>query len=145
MINKATIVGRLGQDPETRFTQGGTAVCNFSVATDERWKDASGEQKEHTEWHRIVVWGKLAENCQKYLTKGRQVYVEGKIKTREWEDRDGNKRHTTEIIASEVKFLGSKGEGGGSSSGEPHADSAYADSGSSGGEDQSFNDDDIPF
>lgn len=135
MINKATIVGRLGQDPETRFTQGGTAVCNFNVATDESWTDAAGDKKEHTEWHRVVVWGKLAENCQKYLSKGRQVYIEGKIKTRAWEDKDGGKRTTTEIIAHEVKFLGSKSENSQSGgSGEPPTNF-----------DQSFNDDDIPF
>jgi len=109
MINKVTLVGNLGRDPEMRYTQSGTAVANFTVATSEKWKDKnSGEMQERTEWHRIVVWGKLGEICGQYLSKGRQVYIEGRLQTREWEDKDGNKRYTTEVVANEMKMLGTK-------------------------------------
>lgn len=140
-INKAIIIGNLGADPELRYTQSGQAVGNFRIATNEKWKDKDGDMQERTEWHRIVVWGKTAENCEKYLAKGRQVYVEGRLQTNEWEDKDGNKRYTTEIVAQTVQFLsggdggGQRGDRGGSSSSsdpETHFD-------------QSFNDDDIPF
>lgn len=110
-VNKAIIVGNLGRDPEIRYTANGQAVANFSVATSESWKDKqSGEDVERTEWHRIVVWGKLAELCSQYLAKGRSAYIEGQLQTREWEDKDGNKRQTTEIKAHTVQFLGGKGE-----------------------------------
>jgi len=113
-INKAILVGRLGSDPEVRYTPSGVAVANFNIATSEEWKDKdSGEKKERTEWHRIVAWSKLGEICGEYLSKGRQVYVEGRIQTRSWEDRDGNKRYTTEIIASDVQFLGGRDAGPG--------------------------------
>jgi single-strand DNA-binding protein len=109
MINKAIIVGNLGRDPEVRKTQGGTAVCNFTVATTERWKDKStGEMQERTEWHRVVAWGRLGEICGQYLAKGRQVYIEGALQTREWEDKNGSKRWTTEINAKEMKMLGGR-------------------------------------
>lgn len=117
-INKAIIVGNLGADPEVRYTQDNTAVATISVATSEKWKDANGEQKEKTEWHRIVAWGKTAENAQKYLSKGSKIYVEGPIETRSWEDKDGVTRYTTEIKALKLQFLDSKGSGGGS--GVPH-------------------------
>lgn len=108
-INKVILIGRLGQDPEVRYTPDGTAVANFSIATSDEWKDKnSGEKRERTEWHRIVAWRKLGEICGEYLSKGRQVYIEGRIQTRSWEDKDGNKRYTTEIIASDVQFLGSR-------------------------------------
>jgi single-strand DNA-binding protein len=111
MINKAIIVGNLGRDPEIRYTASGMAVANFTVATSERWKDKnSGEMQESTEWHRIVAWGRLAEICGEYLSKGRQVYIEGRIQTREWDDKDGNKRWTTEIVAREMKMLGQRGD-----------------------------------
>ena len=111
MINKAILVGNLGRDPEVRYTPSGTAVANFTVATSERWKDkASGEMKEQTEWHRIVAWGRLGESCGEYLSKGRQVYIEGRIQTRSWE-KDGVTRYTTEIVAQEMKMLGSKDSG----------------------------------
>ena len=117
-VNKSIILGRLGQDPEVRYFQDGTAVCNFSLATSETWKDkATGKKKERTEWHRIVTYRATAENCGKYLAKGRQCYVEGKLKTREWTDKDGIKRYTTEIEADMVQFLGSAGDGGQSSGG----------------------------
>jgi single-strand DNA-binding protein len=104
-VNKAIVVGNLGADPDLAHTQSGKPVVNFSVATTERWRDAQEQQQERTEWHRVVAWGQLAENCAKYLAKGRQVYVEGQIQTRKWEDRDGNTRYTTEIQARQVTFL----------------------------------------
>lgn len=108
-VNRAIIVGHLGSDPETRFTQSGTAVCNFSVATSESWKDKqTGEQKESTEWHRVCVWGKLAEICQEYLKKGSQVYIDGKLQTRKWQGKDGQDRYTTEIIGNEMQMLGGR-------------------------------------
>ena len=111
-INKAILVGRLGRDPETRYTPAGKAVTNFTMATSETWKDDSGERQERTEWHRIVIWGKLAETAAKYLSKGSQVYIEGKLQTREWTDKDGQKKYTTEIVASSLVMLSGKGEGG---------------------------------
>ena len=112
-VNKAIVVGRLGRDPEVRYTPSGMAVANFSVATSEEWKDKdSGEKKERTEWHRIVAWRRLGEICGEYLRKGSQVYIEGKIQTREWEDRDGVKRYTTEIVAQTMQMLGSASRGG---------------------------------
>jgi len=110
-VNRVSILGHLGADPELRNTKGGTAVCNLRVATSEKWKDRDGNMQEKTEWHRIVVWGKQAESCGKYLSRGRQVFVEGSLETREWNDRDGNKRQTTEIKARNVVFLGSGGGG----------------------------------
>jgi single-strand DNA-binding protein len=109
MINRATLIGNLGRDPETRYTQSGTAVGNFSIACSEKWKDKnSGEWKERTEWINIVAWGKLAEICGEYLSKGSQVYIEGRIQTRKWQDKEGTDRYTTEIVASEMKMLGGK-------------------------------------
>lgn len=107
-VNKVIILGRLGQDPELKHTPNGNAVCNFSLATSESWKDKnSGEKKEKTEWHRVVVWGKLAELCGEYLSKGREVYVEGKLSTRSWDDKNsGEKRYATEVNGSTVQFLG---------------------------------------
>ncbi len=109
-VNKAIILGRLGRDPELRYTQGNTAVCNFSVATDESWKDQSGQMQSRTEWHRIVVWGRQAEIANQYLRKGRQVFIEGRIQTREYQDRDGNQRKSTEIVAREIHFIGGQGD-----------------------------------
>lgn len=107
-VNKAIIVGTLGQDPELKQTQSGTAVCSLSVATNERWKDKqTGEQKESTEWHKVVLWQRLAEIAAEYLTKGSQVYIEGKLQTRKWQDKDGNDRYTTEILGQELQMLGS--------------------------------------
>lgn len=107
-VNKAIIVGRLGADPELRTTNNGMAVCTLSVATSESWMDKqSGQRQERTEWHRIVVWGKQGENCAKYLSKGRQVFVEGRLQTRSWEGQDGQKRYTTEIVANNIQFLSS--------------------------------------
>jgi single-strand DNA-binding protein len=106
MKNSVNIMGNLGADPEVRYTQSGTAVCNMRIATNERWTDKEGQKQERTEWHRVVVWGKSAENCGKYLAKGRLVDITGKLQTRQWDDRDGNKRYTTEIVANNVTFLG---------------------------------------
>jgi single-strand DNA-binding protein len=112
-VNKVIILGRLGQDPELKYTPSGAAVCNFSLATSESWNDkATGQKQERTEWHRIVVWGKLAELCNQYLSKGRQAFVEGKIQTRSWDDKDGNKRYTTEIAANTVQFIGGQASQG---------------------------------
>lgn len=112
-LNKVILIGNLGQDPEVRYTPSGAAVANFSIATSESWTDKSGERQEKTEWHRIVVWGKQAELCGEYLRKGRSVCIEGRIESRDWQDRDGNKRTTVEIKAQSVTFLGGRGEMGG--------------------------------
>ena len=110
-VNKVILVGRLGRDPETRYTSGGQAVANFTLATDESYKDRAGERQKRTEWHRIVLWGKLAEIAQQYLKKGMLVYVEGRIQTRQWEDkRDGQKRTTTEIVGNVMRMLTSRAE-----------------------------------
>src|SRR6202049_2003828 len=111
-VNRAILVGRLGRDPETRYTSGGQAVCNFTLATDETYKDRAGERQKRTEWHRIVVWGKQAEIAQQFLRKGSLVFVEGRIQTRQWDDREGQKRTTVEIVANNFRMLGGRGEGG---------------------------------
>lgn len=111
-LNKAMVIGRLGADPEVRYTQSNTAVATLSVATTERYKDRNGEQQENTEWHRIVAWGRLAEICQQYLRKGSLAYFEGPIQTREWEDKEGQKRYTTEIKALNMQMLDSRGSQG---------------------------------
>ncbi|MGI9431476.1 MAG: single-stranded DNA-binding protein [Myxococcota bacterium] len=116
-VNKAILVGNLGRDPELRYTANGQPVCTFSLATTENWMSREGKREERTEWHRIVVWGKAAENCANYLAKGRQVYLEGRIQTNEWEDKEGQKRKTTEINAQTVQFLGNRGGGGGGGQG----------------------------
>ena len=109
-VNKVILVGRLGRDPESRFTASGQAVCNFSLATDRSYKDRNGQTQKQTEWHKIVAWGKLAEICQKYLKKGSQIFVEGRIQSRQWEDQQGQKRTSFEIVAGEMRMLGSRGE-----------------------------------
>jgi single-strand DNA-binding protein len=109
-VNKVILVGRLGRDPEMKYTPSGAAVAKFSVATDEVFKDRSGEQQKHTEWHNIVAWNKLAEICGQYLTKGKQVYIEGSIRSKQWEDQAGNKRTSYEIIASRMQMLGSRAD-----------------------------------
>ena len=119
-VNKVIVVGNLGKDPETRFLPDGKAVCNFSVATTDTWKDkATGEKKEATEWHRVSSFGRLAEICGEYLKKGSQVYIEGKLRTRKWQDKEGQDRYTTEIIADAMQMLGSRSGMGG---GEPRAE-----------------------
>lgn len=110
-LNKAMLIGRLGKDPEIRYTQDGSPVANFSLATSDFWTDKSGTRQEKTEWHNIVAWKRLADLSKRYLAKGRQVFVEGRIRTRDWDDKDGNKRRTTEIIANQIVLLGSRPEG----------------------------------
>ena len=111
-VNKVILVGRLGTDPEVRYTNNGKAVAKLSLATSENWSDKEGQRQERTEWHRIVVWGKLGELCGEYLKKGRQVFIEGRLQTRSWEDKEGQKKYTTEIVAQNVQFLGGRGENG---------------------------------
>jgi single-strand DNA-binding protein len=111
-VNKVILIGNLGADPEVRYTPSGTSVANFRIATSEQWTNKDGEKEERTEWHKIVAWGRLGEICGEYLHKGKQVYIEGKLQTRSWEDRDGNKRYTTEVIAYTMQMLGSAGKGG---------------------------------
>ena len=120
-LNKAILIGNLGRDPEVRYTPGGLAVANFSMATSETWTNKEGEKETRTEWHRIVAWGKLGEICGEYLSKGKQVCIEGRIQTREWEDKEGNKRYTTEITASQMLMLGSR-ESAGESRPSPSSD-----------------------
>src|SRR5438067_1484831 len=116
-VNKVILVGRLGRDPETRYTSGGQAVANFSVATDETYKDKSGERQKRTEWHKIVVWGKQAEIAQEYLQEGSLIFIEGRIQSREWQDKEGQKRTSFEIVASNFRMLGGRPEGAAASAG----------------------------
>lgn len=135
-VNKVLLIGHLGRDPELRYTPNGTAVANFTLATNEAWTDKAGEKQERTEWHRIVVWGKQAQIVSEYLQKGKQVFVEGSLQTREWNDREGNKRQTTEIRAQRVIMLGrgeARAEAGAAAPDETPAREARA------------TDDDIPF
>ncbi len=165
-VNKVIIIGNLGAKPELNYTKGGTAVTTLSVATNERWSGQDGEKNERTEWHRIVVFGRTAENCCQYLDKGRSIYAEGRLATRDWEDKDGNKRYTTEIVANTIQFLSGDGGGGGGGysddgggSGPPSrggggggggarssgGGGGARQSGGGGGYEPSFEDDDIPF
>jgi single-strand DNA-binding protein len=137
-VNKVILVGYLGRDPEVRFTKSNQAVASFSLATTEKWTGKDGNKEERTEWHRIVAWGKLGEICGEYLEKGKQVYIEGRLQTREWEDNDGNKKQTTEIVANIMTMLGQAGSGSAPSGG------SQGSSGAQGGPDD-FDDDDIPF
>lgn len=109
-VNKVILVGNLGADPEVRFTQGGQTVANLRLATTERWTDRNGQKQEATEWHRVVLFGKQADVARQFLTKGRQVYIEGRIRTRQWQDQQGQKRYTTEIVTTNMQLLGSRGE-----------------------------------
>lgn len=148
-VNKVILIGNLGKDPEIRYTQSGTAVANFTLATTESWGGKDGQEKqEKTEWHNIVVWARLAEICNQYLSKGRQVYIEGRIQTRKWEDRDGNTRYTTEIVARDMQMLGGRGDndftgGGGGGGGGEMSDAAPSEPAP--GPDAGVSDDDIPF
>ena len=144
-VNKAILVGNLGKDPEVRFTGSGKAVCKFSVATTTSWNDTEGARQERTEWHNIIVWGKQGEACGKFLSKGRQVFVEGEIRNRSYDDKDGNKRYITEIVAQNVRFLGG-GSGGGArgGAGDPGLPEEPA-VGMGGGGAAAADDDDIPF
>jgi len=135
-VNKVILIGNLGRDPEVRYTQNGTAVANFTLATNEVWNDKSGARQEKTEWHRIVVWGKQAEIAREHLSKGKQVYIEGSIQTRQWDDREGNKRTTTEIKAQRLMMMGR------ADAGESRMDAAAPPPGDEPGPPP---DDDIPF
>jgi single-strand DNA-binding protein len=153
-VNKVILVGRLGRDPETRYTSGGQAVANFSVATDESYKDRNGERQKRTEWHKIVVWGKQAEIAQQYLKKGSLVFIEGRIQSREWQDKEGQKRTSFEIVANNFRMLGGRGDsmaagaGAGAVAGGARSDdfehSAPSDEPYSGGGPE-ISDEDIPF
>lgn len=148
-VNKVILIGRLGRDPEVRYTASGMPVCNFSLATDSAWKDKSGEQKQQTEWHRIVAWNKLAEICGEYLTKGKQVYVEGSIRNKEWEDKQGGgKRTGYEIVIRDMRMLGSRADSGrmDAASQEPVSrDSSPAESAPEPAPEPDITDEDIPF
>ena len=141
-VNKVILVGNLGQKPEMRYTQTNTAVATLSIATSESWKDKdSGEQREKTEWHRVVFFGKLAEIAEQYLDKGSQLYVEGKLQTRKWQDKEGNDRYTTEILGNEMNMLGgrqSAGDGGAYDQSQPASQSAPSQS-------SQISEEDIPF
>jgi single-strand DNA-binding protein len=134
-LNKVQVIGYLGGDPDMRYTTSGSAVANFSIAVSRSWKDKSGQQNEETEWFRIVAWDKLGEICNEYLAKGSRVYIEGRLATRKWTDKEGNDRYTTEVVASDMIMLDSRGEGG------------SGGNGSKGGRNvpQEMTDDDIPF
>ena len=148
-INKAIIVGNLGRDPEVRYTANGNAISNITVATTESWKDKqSGERQEKTEWHRVVFFGRLAEIAGEYLKKGAQVYIEGRLQTRKWEDKSGQERYTTEIVASEMQMLGSRGGGTSGAPDDDYSGAAPSATDSSGGGTSGGDpdlDDDIPF
>jgi len=157
-VNKVILLGRLGKDPELKYTPSGQAVTKFSLATSERWKDkGSGEFQERTEWHNIVCWSKLAETANQYLTKGSSVYIEGRLQTRSWEDKENKRHYMTEVIVNEMVMTGGRGEGGGSSRGESsgggraaHAASAPGSAHDEGdrfpsGPPTEITDDDIPF
>lgn len=142
MINKVILIGNLGADPEIRYTQSGDPVANFNIATTEKWKGKDGQMQEQTEWHKIVAWRRLAEICGEYLSKGSKVYVEGKLQTRKWQDKNGNDRYTTEIVARDMKMLSPRGTTGEYNSGG-QGQGEY-------GDDQSFQEpppvgDDVPF
>lgn len=151
-INKVILVGNLGQDPEVRYTANGTAVANLRIATSETWRDKqSGEQRENTEWHTVVLFGKTAEIASQYLKKGRQVYIEGRLQTRKWQDKSGNDRFSTEVVANDMQMLGGGGPGGGGSASYDDGPAMSRGGGQSAPPQQrepagqSFEDDDIPF
>ena len=141
-LNKVMLIGNLGKDPEVRYTAAGTAVASFALATSERFKNKNGEWEEKTEWHNVTLWARLAEIAGEYLSKGKTVYIEGRLQTRKWQDRDGKDRYTTEIVGEKMQMLSGKGEGGGGRQGAGRA----AESQEPGYEEPVFNpDDDIPF
>ncbi|HYX93283.1 MAG TPA: single-stranded DNA-binding protein [Myxococcaceae bacterium] len=150
-VNKVILIGNLGAAPEVRFTPSGQAVANFRIATSESWTDkGSGQKQERTEWHRIVVWGKLAELCGEYLAKGRQCFVEGRLQTREWTDKEGKKNYTTEVVAQNVVFLGGRAEGAGAGMGARRGEDfgpppPGMDEAGPGGAPPQGTEDDIPF
>jgi single-strand DNA-binding protein len=137
-VNKVILVGRLGRDPETRYTGGGQAVANFSVATDETYKDRNGERQKRTEWHKIVVWGKQAEIAQQYLKKGSLIFIEGRIQSREWQDKEGQKRTSFEIVATNFRMLGGRAEGAAAGAGGGSRGAGSGDDFDSGPSDESL-------
>jgi single-strand DNA-binding protein len=139
-VNKVIIIGNVGANPEVRYTPSGSAVANFNVATNEAWKDSNGNQQERVEWHRIVAWGKLGEICGEYLKKGSHIYLEGRLRTRSWEDQNGNKRYTTEILASDIQMLDKKPQNTGQEVEVPSASATKSSSSPN-----SVGDDDLPF
>lgn len=136
-VNKVILIGNLGSDPELKYTPEGVPVVNFSLATSESWNNREGTRQERTEWHRIVMWRKLAEIAGKYLRKGSKIYVEGKLQTRSWDDQNGQKRYTTEVVANEMQMLDARGEGSGPPAAEPGAPPDYPP--------PDKQDDDLPF
>jgi len=149
-VNKVILVGNLGRDAELRYTPGGAAVATLNMATTENWTDKSGQKQEKTEWHRVVFWGKVAESLTEYLTKGKQIYIEGRLETRQWNDKDGNKRYTTEIKGDKIVLLGGgggRGGGGGMSRGGGEESMGGGQPSHGGGDipDTPLTDDDIPF
>jgi len=148
-VNKVILVGNLGADPELKYTPSNRPVCNLSVATNEVWKDKSGQKQEKTEWHRVNVWGEQAENCSKFLAKGRSVYVEGRLQTRSWDDKEGKKRYSTEVVAERVVFLGGPGPGAegnaGGGRGKRWSEEASSSSAADAPPAPPPGDDDIPF
>lgn len=146
-VNKVILVGNLGRDAELRYTPGGAAVASLRLATSESWSDKNtGQRQEHTEWHSVDLWGKRAEALQQYLTKGLKIYVEGSLRTRQWEDRDGNKRYSTSIRADRIEFLDTRGESGGRrSDGEVRSQSPVPEQGAPDGGGPDLTEDDIPF
>ena len=148
-LNKVLLIGNLGRDPEVRFTPGGKAVARFSIATSETWSDQEGQKQERTEWHNIVVWGKQAESCGQYLSKGRQVFIEGQIRSRQYDDKEGVKKYITEVNAQRVQFLGggaggARGAGGGTPSGAGGGGGGFSGGGGDGPPPMP-EDDDVPF
>src|SRR5678810_301833 len=144
-VNKVILVGNLGRDAELRYTPGGAAVATLNLATTEVWNDKGGQRQEKTEWHRIVLWGKQAESLQEYLTKGKQIYVEGRLQTRQWDDKDGNKKYTTEIKADRITLLGGGGGGRGGAAMERGGGAQVSAGGADEPPMEPITDDDIPF
>ena len=145
-LNKVMLIGNLGKDPEVRYTTSGQAVASFNLATSEKFKNKSGDWEERTEWHRVTLWGKLAEIAGEYLAKGKTVYIEGRLQTRKWTDRDGNDKYTTEIVGDKMQMLGGKGDSGSSSGGGARRPAAGGVADTTVSYDEPpFQDDDIPF
>ena len=146
-FNKITLVGNLGRDPELRYTPQGTPVCSFTMATNERRKDKSGEFQDQTTWFRVTLWGRQAETASQYLTKGRPVYIEGRLRIEEWTDRDGKQRYTLEVHATDMQFIGGRGDegAGGGGGGGPRPEPPSRPGGGGGGGEGPIEDDDIPF
>ena len=138
-LNRVMLIGNLGADPEVKYTPNGTAVTNFRIATSEKWKDKEGKAQERTEWHRIVTFGKLAEICGEYLAKGKQVYIEGRIQTRSWDNKDGNKKYMTEVVADKMQMLGSPGSPDNKQKGQAVEETGFSQ------ENSSPQDEDVPF